>query len=198
MAKPTLAKVKVLVVCKDFGFGELIVWVFGNCLGFFFCVELSWVVRWRWGCVKGSGSSNGVGRKGGEVAPQGGPKPRKGGAPKGGGAQNFAFFFPLLSQNAFSLWGSSRGILVVFEAPAAPKPESGPGKGGEGRSGGRAGPDKGPRGTEHDQTKTLKPTPTRETPRETSTHATQHTHTHTHTTQHNNTTTQQYNNTTTQ
>ena len=28
LAKPTLTKVKVLVVCKDFGFGELIVWVF--------------------------------------------------------------------------------------------------------------------------------------------------------------------------
>ena len=26
-AKPTLAKVKVLAVCKDFGFWELIVWV---------------------------------------------------------------------------------------------------------------------------------------------------------------------------
>ena len=28
LAKPTLAQVKVLVVCKDFGFGEFIVWVF--------------------------------------------------------------------------------------------------------------------------------------------------------------------------
>ena len=28
LAKPTLAKVKVLVVCKDFGFWELIVWGF--------------------------------------------------------------------------------------------------------------------------------------------------------------------------
>ena len=28
LAKPTLAKVKVLVACEDFGFWELIVWVF--------------------------------------------------------------------------------------------------------------------------------------------------------------------------
>ena len=28
LAKPTLANFKVLVVCKDFGFSELIVWVF--------------------------------------------------------------------------------------------------------------------------------------------------------------------------
>ena len=28
LAKPTLAEVKVLVVCEDFGFWELIVWVF--------------------------------------------------------------------------------------------------------------------------------------------------------------------------
>ena len=28
LAKPTLANVNVLVVCKDFGFWELIVWVF--------------------------------------------------------------------------------------------------------------------------------------------------------------------------
>ena len=28
LAKPTLANVMVLVVCKDFGFSELIVWVF--------------------------------------------------------------------------------------------------------------------------------------------------------------------------
>ena len=28
LAKPTLANVKVLVACKDFGFSELIVWVF--------------------------------------------------------------------------------------------------------------------------------------------------------------------------
>ena len=28
LAKPTLANAKVFVVCKDFGFGELIVWVF--------------------------------------------------------------------------------------------------------------------------------------------------------------------------
>ena len=28
LVKPTLAKVEVLVVCKVFGFGELIVWVF--------------------------------------------------------------------------------------------------------------------------------------------------------------------------
>ena len=28
LAKPTLTNVKVVVVCKDFGFSELIVWVF--------------------------------------------------------------------------------------------------------------------------------------------------------------------------
>ena len=38
-------------------------------------------------------------------------------APKGG-AQNFALFSPLpLPFRSFSLWRSSRGILVVFEAP---------------------------------------------------------------------------------
>ena len=45
-SKPTLAKVQVLLVCKDFGFGELIVQVFLKifCFVFFFvCVELSWV-----------------------------------------------------------------------------------------------------------------------------------------------------------
>ena len=90
LAKPTLAKVKVFV-CKDFGFWKLIVWVF------FVCVEWSWV--------------------GGEG---GAPWTQIKWGPEGWEAQNFALFFPspaaifiLLSLS----WGSSRGILVVFEAP---------------------------------------------------------------------------------
>ena len=42
------------------------------------------------------------------------------GGPKGGRGQNFALFFPSLAPIFalfLSLWGSSRGILVVFEAP---------------------------------------------------------------------------------
>ena len=67
-------------------------------------------------------------------APKGGPKKKwgpegwgaqKGGAQKGWslegwGAQNFALFFPSSRHNflsSFSLLGSFRGILVVFEAP---------------------------------------------------------------------------------
>ena len=46
---------------------------------------------------------------------------RRVGGPKGGKAQNFAlFFFPCPAAKFvlfFPLWGSSRGILVVFEAP---------------------------------------------------------------------------------
>ena len=40
----------------------------------------------------------------------------KGGAPKGWEAQNFALFlpFPATISLFLSLWGSSRGILVVF------------------------------------------------------------------------------------
>ena len=70
---------------------------------------------------KGGGSSNGVGRKGGEGwGPQGwGPK---GGGSKGGSPKFRAFFsFShlhfhsfFLSLVFFPLWGSSRGILVVF------------------------------------------------------------------------------------
>ena len=44
--------------------------------------------------------------------------------PEGWGAQNFALFFPSSRHNflsSFSLWGSFRGILVVFEAPGALK-----------------------------------------------------------------------------
>ena len=55
----------------------------------------------------------------------GGPKPGSGGprrveGPEGWEAKNFALFFPLPPQFLFlsSLsWKSSRGILVVFEAP---------------------------------------------------------------------------------
>ena len=57
-------------------------------------------------------------------APQGwGPArvgPRKGGAPKVGRAFHLAFFFPspttIFCHSSLS-WRSSRGILVVFEAP---------------------------------------------------------------------------------
>ena len=45
--------------------------------------------------------------------------PRRVEAPKGGGPK-FRAFFPSSRHNflsSFSLWGSSRGILVVFEAP---------------------------------------------------------------------------------
>ena len=68
---------------------------------------------WAWGWVKGGGA--GRVEKGGE----GGPKPRRSGGSKGGGPE-ISRFFP--SPDAkfvlfFPLWGSSRGILVVFEAP---------------------------------------------------------------------------------
>ena len=45
--------------------------------------------------------------------------PRRVGGPKGGGPKFRAFFFPLppLFSHFFSLWVSSRGILVLFEAP---------------------------------------------------------------------------------
>ena len=64
--------------------------------------------------------------------------------------------------------------------------KGGPGKGGPGKGGpGKGGPGKaGPGGTEHDQTKTLKPPHGN---RETNTHKHTHTHTNTHTT-HTNTT----------
>ena len=63
----------------------------------------------------------GAGRveKGGE----GGPKPRRSGGskggPKGGGPKMSRFFFPPAAKFVlfFPLWGSYRGILVVFEAP---------------------------------------------------------------------------------
>ena len=44
----------------------------------------------------------------------------EGWGPEGWGAQNFALFFPSPAGKFvlfFTLWGSSRGILVVFEAP---------------------------------------------------------------------------------
>ena len=62
-----------------------------------------------------------------------GPKPRKSGGPKGGAPKGGAprrvggpklcvFFFPSPATKFvlfFPLWGSSRGILVVFEAPGS-------------------------------------------------------------------------------
>ena len=65
------------------------------------------------GGPKGGGPKGG-GPKGG--GPKGGGP--KGGGPKGGGPEISRFFFPSPPQNSFfPLWGSSRGILVVFEAP---------------------------------------------------------------------------------
>ena len=78
--------------------------------------------------MKGGGSNGGGSKGGGSKG--GGSKGggSKGGAPKAAGrvradrvgAQNFAFFFPCPAAKFvlfFPLWGSSRGILVVFEAP---------------------------------------------------------------------------------
>ena len=66
-----------------------------------------------------SGSPEGWGPE--EWGPEGWePKPRKGGAPKGGRPKISRFFFPspapifILSPVS---WWSSRGILVLFEAP---------------------------------------------------------------------------------
>ena len=173
------------------GFLKLIVQVF------FVCVELSWVERWgpeRVGAPKGGGPNPekvGARRVG---ARRVGPQPRKSGSPKGRGqkwrperwefegweAQNFALFFPSPAAKFvlfFPLWGSSRGFLVVFEAPGHSNVHvwalGGPGKGGPGKAVLGKG---GPGGTQHDQTKTLKPTPT---PHSTNTH--QHTQTHTNT-----------------
>ena len=157
-------------------------------------VETQTQKKWRpegwpekWGPEGGpkGGSPKGGGPKGG--GPKGGGP--KGGGPKGGGAQNFALFFPLLPQNSF-FSSLSGGLLVEFwwclkrrgaqmctfgvlwlscEAPAA----------------------RSRRGftRQHDQTETLKPTPTRETPlRETVKQAptpnSTHTHTHIHNTPH--------------
>ena len=64
LAKPTLAKVKVLVVCKDFGFSELIVQFF------FVCFELTW------GGSKGGGSKGG-GPNPEKVGPQGREREKK-------------------------------------------------------------------------------------------------------------------------
>ena len=114
-------------------------WFFGvNCLGFlklivqvfFVCFELTWVGPRRVG-VRRVGVRRGVRRVGSnpeKVGPRrvGGPKGGgpKGGGPKGGEAQNFVLFFPCPAAKFvlfFPLWGSSRGILVVFEAPGALK-----------------------------------------------------------------------------
>ena len=113
------------------GFLKLIVQVF------FLCV-LSWR-GWfrRVGGSKGGGSKGGGSKGGGsnpeKVGPRrvgsrkvegpkgGGPESGalKGGGEEGWGAQNFALFFPCPAAKFvlfFPLWGSSRGILVVFEA----------------------------------------------------------------------------------
>ena len=72
-----------------------------------------------WGGPKGGGPNpEKSGPKGGGGGPKGGGP--KGGGPKGGGPKAGAFFS--LSRHKVrsflpSLWGSSRGILVVFEAP---------------------------------------------------------------------------------
>ena len=82
------------------------------------------------GGAERSGGPKGWGLKGG--GPEGwGPAalrlegwgPEGVGARRGGGAQNFALFFPspapifaLFFFFFLSLWGSSRGLLVVFEA----------------------------------------------------------------------------------
>ena len=81
-----------------------------------------------WGAPKGWGPE-GWGPEG--WGPEGwGPKPRKSGAPRrvggpeGWGAQISLFFFPFpatISLFSVSLWVSSRGILVVFEASRALK-----------------------------------------------------------------------------
>ena len=70
------------------------------------------------------GGPNGGGPKGGEPEPgkSGAPKggAPKGGGPNGGGPKISRFFFPSPAGKFalfFPLWGSSRGILVVFEAP---------------------------------------------------------------------------------
>ena len=110
LAKPTLANVKVLVVCKGFGFSELIVWVFLKLIVhvFFVCFE-GGPTQKKWG-------PEGWGPEG--WGPEGwGPE---GWGPEGWGARNFALFFPFPTTKFglfFPLWGSSRGILVVFEAP---------------------------------------------------------------------------------
>ena len=68
----------------------------------------------KWG-PKGGGPKGGA-QKGG--AQKGGAP--KSGAPKGGGPKISRFFFPSPATKFvlfFPLWGSSRGILVVFEAP---------------------------------------------------------------------------------
>ena len=168
-----------------------------------------------------SGGSKGGGSKGG--GSKGGVGVRRVGVRRG--EPKISRFFPSPAAKFvlfFPLWGSSRGILVVFlkrrgaqlctfgvlwlscEAPAG----EGKKKRNFGRSRGRAVPGRAVPGRavpgravlgkggsgckEHDQTKTLKPTPTRETPHHetvkptptphsTPTPHTQHTQTHKHT-----------------
>ena len=134
LAKPTLAKVKVSVVCKDFGFWELI------CLGFLKLIVQFFFCRFCF-CLLGGWMLESPAaifhRKGGDgEAPRVGTQTQKKwgfegwgserwgvGASSGGSegweAQNFAFFFhsPVGNFTLFSPWGSSRGLLVVFEAP---------------------------------------------------------------------------------
>ena len=101
----------------------LIVWIFFlivffvifNCLVFFVCKPGA---QTQWG-PKPSGGPNPVGGPKG-----GGPNPEKVGARRVGarrvGSPKFRAFFPSPATKFvlfFPLWGSSRGILVVFEVP---------------------------------------------------------------------------------
>ena len=80
------------------GFLKLIVWIF------FVCFELMWVGPRRVGPRRVEPRRVGPRRVGGRRV----------------GSRNFALFFPSPAAKFvlfFPLWGSSRGILVVFEAP---------------------------------------------------------------------------------
>ena len=117
LAKPTLANVKVLVVCKDF-------WFFGvNCLGFlklivqvfFVCFELTWVGPRRVGPRRVGPRRMGPRR----VGPRrvGSPTQKKwepeGWGPEGWEGPKFRAFFPVPLQNSF-FSSLSGGLLVEF------------------------------------------------------------------------------------
>ena len=120
---------------------------------------------------KGGGQKGGGSKDGGPTQIKWGPEgwgPKVG--PEGWRAQNFALFFHSPAAKFvlfFPLWRSFRGIFLVFEV-------GGPGERRSGKG--------GPGSTEHDQTKTLKPTHARETPHhETMKPTPTHTHKHTNT-----------------
>ena len=78
------------------------------------------------GGSKGGAPKGGAPKGGGPNPGKVGPRrvgrrvgPRRVGAPKGGGPKISRFFFPVPPQIVlfFPLWGSSRGIWVMFEAP---------------------------------------------------------------------------------